>query len=219
MDATDFVFDTADGVLAVDQDQRIVLWNGGAYTVLGFKPEEVMGRFCYEVMGGRDDGGQSVCQMACRNIMAIRRQELAQNQDLLVRTKSGQEIWVNVSTIRPTTRREDLSVLIHLFRDVSRQKETERLVKQLFASVTKLSLHQKTDRSRPPAPSPPQVELTDREREVLRLLFSGSATKAIAKKLSISPSTARNHINNILAKLGVHSRLEAVTLALRNDLI
>ncbi len=92
-------------------------------------------------------------------------------------------------------------------------------MKQLFASVTKLSLHQTTDRSRPLAPSPPQADLTDREREVLRFLFSGSSTKAVAKKLRINPSTTRNHVNNILAKLGVHSCLEAVTLAFRSDLI
>lgn len=54
--------------------------------------------------------------------------------------------------------------------------------------------------------------LTRREREVLHLLVDGSGTEAIAEKLVISPQTARTHIQNILAKLGVHSRLEAAAL-------
>jgi DNA-binding NarL/FixJ family response regulator len=55
-------------------------------------------------------------------------------------------------------------------------------------------------------------QLTRREREVLRLLVDGSGTEAIAHVLVISPQTARTHIQNILAKLGVHSRLEAAAL-------
>ena len=54
--------------------------------------------------------------------------------------------------------------------------------------------------------------LTRREREVLHLLVDGSGTEAIADALVISPQTARTHIQNILAKLGVHSRLEAAAL-------
>lgn len=54
--------------------------------------------------------------------------------------------------------------------------------------------------------------LTRREREVLRLIAAGSGTEAIAHALVISPQTARTHIQNILAKLQVHSRLEAAAL-------
>jgi two-component system nitrate/nitrite response regulator NarL len=63
------------------------------------------------------------------------------------------------------------------------------------------------------------MDLTRREREVLRLLASGASTQTVAARLFISPATARTHIHRILAKLGIHSRLEAVTFALRNSLI
>jgi DNA-binding NarL/FixJ family response regulator len=56
------------------------------------------------------------------------------------------------------------------------------------------------------------ARLTRREREVLRLMASGAGTEAIAKALVISPQTARTHIQNILTKLEVHSRLEAAAL-------
>ncbi|MBF9069750.1 LuxR C-terminal-related transcriptional regulator [Streptacidiphilus fuscans] len=63
----------------------------------------------------------------------------------------------------------------------------------------------------------PLHRLTDREREVLRLLVEGEDTAAIAEGLRMSPSTARTHVQNVLDKLGVHSRLEAVALARRSD--
>jgi len=55
-------------------------------------------------------------------------------------------------------------------------------------------------------------KLTKREREVLALLIEGAGTEAIARSLVISPQTARTHVQNILSKLGVHSRLEAAAL-------
>ena len=57
--------------------------------------------------------------------------------------------------------------------------------------------------------------LTSREREVLVRLVRGEDTGAIAARMGIRPATARSHIQNVLAKLGVHSRLEAVVLASR----
>ena len=59
-------------------------------------------------------------------------------------------------------------------------------------------------------------ELTPRETEILGLLARASSTRQIARRLEISPVTVRTHVQRILSKLGVHSRLEAVTLGLRN---
>jgi two-component system nitrate/nitrite response regulator NarL len=54
---------------------------------------------------------------------------------------------------------------------------------------------------------------------VLQLLAEGASTQTVAERLFISRATARHHIDNIMIKLGVHSRLEAVTYALRERLI
>jgi two-component system, NarL family, nitrate/nitrite response regulator NarL len=56
------------------------------------------------------------------------------------------------------------------------------------------------------------VALTPREREVLALLVKGRDAAGIAAELFISPETARTHVQRVLRKLGVHSRLEAITL-------
>lgn len=63
------------------------------------------------------------------------------------------------------------------------------------------------------------VRLTRREREVLELLAEGCGHEAIADILVISPQTARTHIQSVITKLGVHSRLEATALAVRHGLV
>lgn len=62
-------------------------------------------------------------------------------------------------------------------------------------------------------------ELTKREREVLGLLAKGRSTAVMSKELHLSEHTVRNHVRNILAKLGAHSKLEAVALAAREGLV
>lgn len=61
--------------------------------------------------------------------------------------------------------------------------------------------------------------LTAREIEVLRLLARGTSTKLIAAQLGISVHTARNHVQNIIRKCDAHSKLEAVSMALREGVI
>lgn len=63
------------------------------------------------------------------------------------------------------------------------------------------------------------TRLTRREKEVLELLVDGCDHEAVADILVISPQTARTHIQNVISKLGVHSRLEAVSLAVRHGLV
>jgi DNA-binding NarL/FixJ family response regulator len=69
---------------------------------------------------------------------------------------------------------------------------------------------------RPQLPAP---RLTDREMEVLRLVAQGMNNRDIAKALFISENTVKNHIRNILEKLHLHSRMEAVVYAVREKLI
>jgi len=64
-----------------------------------------------------------------------------------------------------------------------------------------------------------QLHLSPREREILSLLAEGQSQKHIAATLVISPKTVATHIQHVLAKLGVHSRAEAVAAAYRRGLI
>jgi len=67
--------------------------------------------------------------------------------------------------------------------------------------------------------SVPQPRLTDREMEVLKLVAKGRNNRDIAKELFISENTVKNHIRNILEKLHLHSRMEAVVYAVREKLL
>jgi DNA-binding NarL/FixJ family response regulator len=79
-----------------------------------------------------------------------------------------------------------------------------------FASMIKRT----DDRQQVPTP-----RLTDREMEVLKLVAKGLNNRDIAKQLFISENTVKNHIRNILEKLQLHSRMEAVVYAVREKLL
>ena len=79
-----------------------------------------------------------------------------------------------------------------------------------FAAMVKKS----DDRQQVPTP-----RLTDREMEVLKLVAKGLNNRDIAKQLFISENTVKNHIRNILEKLQLHSRMEAVMYAVREKLL
>ncbi len=75
----------------------------------------------------------------------------------------------------------------------------------------------------PPPPAGPDPEetggLSARELGVLRLLFEGQQNKQIARALSISENTVRNHVRSIFQKLDAHTRTEAISTALRLGLV
>jgi DNA-binding NarL/FixJ family response regulator len=72
----------------------------------------------------------------------------------------------------------------------------------------------RSDRQQVPTP-----KLTDRELEVLKLVAQGLNNREIAKRLFISENTVKNHVRNILEKLQLHSRMEAVMYAVREKLL
>ena len=61
--------------------------------------------------------------------------------------------------------------------------------------------------------------LTPRELEIFKLLINNETTKSIANKLKISDKTVRNHISNVIGKLGVSSRTQAIITLVKNGMI
>ena len=192
---------TEDGVACVGPDLRILEWNRGAARILGYSRADVKGRTCYEVFQGQDRCGNVVCGVGCPSLPGLRRGELAPTRDLLARDKSDRKVWLSLTTVVPPDRYRDECMLVHMFHETALPPELERLV---------------TDRLRGERRPSALAVLSAREREVLCLLAEGASTTVIARRLYISPATARNHIQHILARLRVSSRLEAVTLALRD---
>ena len=73
--------------------------------------------------------------------------------------------------------------------------------------------------ARPEREQVPGLRLTDRELQVLRFVAKGMNNREISKQLYISENTVKNHVRNILEKLQLHSRMEAVMYAVREKLI
>jgi len=205
----------ADGVFAVDDEQRIILWDRAAEELLGVTAQEALGRYCYEVIPGRDELGCRLCHRACRDLAMAERGETIPTHDLLALTKEGQQVWLNVSHLVVPLERSDRFAIVHIFRDVSQRKAMERFVQQLSSGLAEFSGPRRPDASQRPSPPAPVEPLTPRELQVLKLMAEGFGTRAIAEKLCVSPSTVGNHIQSLLSKLRVHSRLEAVALAFR----
>jgi PAS domain S-box-containing protein len=209
MELDTLLTDTADGVCAVGSDGRVVVWNRSAEKILGYTAREVVGRSCCEVFVGRDVNGNRLCYQGCHVAALVQRGEPVQHFQMASRTKSGKPIWLDISILVVPGSRRELSTTVHLFRDVTQSHEIETLVRQRLAEA---------------APAPPLAggsggDLTRREQEVLRLMAAGANTRTMAEQLHVSRATVRNHVQNILGKLGAHSRLEAVAHATRHRLL
>lgn len=89
---------------------------------------------------------------------------------------------------------------------------SSQMAGKLFDVTRQLLRHQELLAARKPT-------LTGREIEVLQLVARGMTSKSIGEELFISENTVKNHIRNILDKLGLHSRNEAVLYAVRENLI
>jgi PAS domain S-box-containing protein len=206
---------TADGAWIIDSRGTVVYWNRAAERLLGYRAEEVLGRLCHEVICGQTLSGLPLCRPSCPIAARLGHGEAVRNVDLQARTKAGKRIWLNVSSIPVPTRMPGQFWHAHLCRDISKQAKVRQLVDELHLTLSNSPSPQGIEAADPPPPLAPSLSLSEREREVLRLLASGRRTRDIADQLCISPATVRNHIQHILEKLGAHTRLEALAVAYR----
>ena len=213
-DVLDRIARSDDAVMAIDYGDRIVLWNKRAERLFERPARSVLGKLCYEIMGGRDVHGNLYCYRACP--VAHQARDVASDPvhtfSLDVQTGSGKPRRVECSLFAIPSSRPSLSTVVHVFREPER--EPSPLVEELGRVAS--------------PPSPPlfgivgkdaPVELTPREREVLRKLSEGLSTAAVARQLKISAVTVRNHVQSILQKLEVHSKIAAVAYAYQHNLV
>jgi PAS domain S-box-containing protein len=209
---------SADGVFAVDGKQRIVSWSEAAADLLNCPAGQALGRYCYEVVLGRDYEGHPFCRRNCPTMRAARRGCGVPNYDIACR-RNGDNVWLNVSIVPVPHARPGAAVAIHLIRDVSKRRRSERLAQAAIETVSEFMAESPGFEAEPGPYPAPEPRLTDREIEVLRLLADGLGTQALTKKLGLSTATVRNHIQRLLAKVGAHNRLEAVVYGARHRLI
>lgn len=184
---------SAEALFAVDVNQRIIAWNAEAARTFGHTATAAIGDPCYRLVGGRDEQGRRFCRLECPVIRAARAGDAPPTMRLSARAGDGTTVTVDVSTIVLASE-DSAGPVIHLCRPAGSAPEME---------------------SEPGVAS----ELTGREKQVLLALCRGCSTDAMARDLGVSPTTIRNHVQHLLAKLAAHSRAEVVALAYREGLI
>ncbi|MBI4338977.1 MAG: PAS domain-containing protein [Chloroflexi bacterium] len=210
---------THDGLFSIDSRQRIVQWSDSAQRLLGMKREDVVGKPCYEVIGGRDARNYRFCRRNCPVLLSARRGRATPDYDILCTVSGGEDRWLNISVAIPKRTRWPFQV-IHMFRDVTDRRRTEDFARKAGTALRELLGEDGEDKTSRTNGSPPPVPaLSRREMESLRLLAAGLSTAQIAETLGVRPITARNHITRVLNKLGVESRLQAVVFASQHGLI
>jgi DNA-binding NarL/FixJ family response regulator len=89
----------------------------------------------------------------------------------------------------------------------------------LSPSVTKRLISEFATRAKEPRATAPLNGLTDREREVMALVGEGLTNEEIAKRLVVSPATAKTHVSRTMVKLGARDRAQLVVLAYESGLV
>jgi PAS domain S-box-containing protein len=203
-----------DPVFATDRHNRIVFWNSSAEHLFGYTADEAVGLGCAAMLQGCDSHGNRYCSDDCPITQLATRNETVRNFELRLVAKGGHPILADVSVLHFSVPAPDNFLLAHIVHRSARDG-----VEAPPAAA---------EAAAPPRPVLVAVRgsedararrLTDREVEVLAMLAAGNPTPEIAARLHISTVTARNHIQNILDKLEVHSKTEAVAFAFQKHLL
>jgi DNA-binding NarL/FixJ family response regulator len=210
-------------VLVVDDQE---LFRGGLTMILGTDPG-------IEVVGQAGDGieGTTLAAALAPDVVLL---------DVRMPKRSGIEACVAIKEIVPSAKiimltvsdeEADLYEAVksgaagYLLKDSSIDEVTQavRVVADgqslISPSMAVKLIDEFKQMSRPDRDQVSPLRLTDRELEVLRLVATGMNNREIARQLFISENTVKNHVRNILEKLQLHSRMEAVMYAVREKLL
>ncbi len=212
-ESLDRVANSNEAVFAIDRTDRIVVWNSACEKLLGHRVADVLGRFCFEVMGGRDLHGNVHCYENCPVVHQIRAmpEEPLRRFSMRVRTASGESKALSVSAFLLDGGDTSLGVIAHVLKAEGEAfSDLEFRLHRLSATTGGRAFG---------AREHAMEDLTSREKEVLRCLARGMSTEDIAAELCIAVVTVRNHVRNILSKLGVHTKFAAVAYAYQNEIV
>jgi DNA-binding CsgD family transcriptional regulator len=199
-----------DPVFVTDRHNRIVFWNQSARRMLGFTAEEATGMPCASLLEGCDVHGNRYCSESCPVTMMAARGETVREFGLRLRAKEGPIVLADVSILHFALRPPDGFFLAHILKPCLDQAPA-------LGARTEMPPRSPLAAARD-SPDARARTLTPREVDVLGMLAAGQATAEIAARLHISNLTARNHVQNILDKLEVHSKAEAVAFAFQKRL-
>jgi DNA-binding CsgD family transcriptional regulator len=215
--------------LLVDGRGKVLFVNESASLLAGRDPAEVVGDSCWLLTGLRRRDGTPFCGPTCPIRDGLEAGGSPKRLRLLREQGPGRFQKVDVLVFLVPSTSGSTPVILHLIAPVAteaRDVRVDRPVNSQAKHVQSGSLSSADDepsewprdlaRAAEQASIGGQVgSLTIREREVLQLLAEGHNTKRIAERLFISPVTVKHHVQNIMMKLGVHRRIEAILAWIR----
>jgi len=221
------ICNTGDGVFIVDASKHIIKWNKGAEKILKYPEIDVLNQECFRIISGKAAPDKPLCGHNCKVHSGVLKGVPQKNFDILSQTNEGEPLWLNVTIISPSNSEEPF--IAHIIRDITHEKKTGMALNSFMTDLGSSDwIYKDKSAERTPAKNPsmahhtttdqPSTALSGREIEVLTLLAEGLSTKGLAQKLSISHFTARNHIQNILVKLDLHSKAQAVSYAFKKGI-
>jgi len=125
-----------DGVYTTSINKKITFWNKGAERITGFRAEEVLGKYCSDILHHTDESGSCLCDTACPIANTMSAQSAIIGKDVYSGTVWGRLIPVSVSC-SPIIDKEGNTVgAIEVFRDISGQKQLERQKEDFYSMLT-----------------------------------------------------------------------------------
>ena len=205
----------ADGpAIATDKKTHVVSWNVAALELLELAKGSLVGGTplntilqARNVFGNAIDFAQTpFSQMAMRG-------EPINGFEIAAKKTSGERVRLLISVVVVLGPKRNQYEVVYLLRPILRRRKADEVIERVLANPVngRHALDRSDSEGSNGAP-----DLTRRQSEVLRLLAQGHNNEEIAGALFLSVFTVRSHIQSILEKMGVHSKVEAVSRAFRD---
>lgn len=203
--------------IATDADDRILGCNQAAQELLDLAPEHAVGKTFAQVFRPLDIFNNPLSYDSSLFLRFLAEGRPLRNFQCNLKKASGQYQQTAVSVVTVLGPAQFSYHLVYMLWPVMRRRKADEVIARLLNRAGYAEGEGLGEGLRDAADG--QSILTGRQVEVLRSVAEGKSTGTIASELGISSETVRNHVRNVLSRLGVHSRVEAVSVAYQQHLI
>ena len=194
-----WVYELGTPTWVCDSHGNVTFLNDRARQLFGTRAETYERILCHSLVRGTDAAGEHICRPNCDVLECAQRGDALEPLVLQVGGPGGR--WVQILSIPLTPPDWSARWLVHCACDVDRAQRVEGYLTKIAERSTAAASGEEGCHL---------LALSPREREILARLAADQDQKRIARELFLSYATVRNHVQHILARLGVHSMAEAV---------
>ncbi len=209
--------------IATDESGHVVAWNRAAGQLFAFESKAgTRGRYIHELLRTRDVFGNRLPETNAPFLDMVKRGEPIRAFEVNARKVSGERVQLSISIVvvlGSDSGRQD--EIVYLLTPLLRRRRADDLLERVLTDladgreVLKRAASGRGGKGR----AAKGARLTRRQAQVLKLLAAGHDNRQIAKVLGVSVNTVRSHSQALLKNLGVRTRLEAVAVAFRDQLV